>query len=388
MGYRYAIIGAGRTGTAAAFDLITHGEADEVRLFDRDPRAVEQSTSRVEQLTGHAGVRGARLDARHLDEVFEAIQGADAVLSASAYWLNADLARVALAAGAHFNDLGGNTEVVRRELEIDEIARQAGVSVVPDCGLAPGLVNTLAAAGIAEFDACERVRMRVGGLPQDPQGPLDYALVFSISGLTNEYQGHGLVLRNGELHEVPCLTDLETTHFDGLGELEAFVTSGGTSTAPHTFFGKVLDYDYKTLRYPGHCEKIALLQDLGLLSLDPVEVEGERVVPRRVFEAVAGPRLSFPNSLDLVALRVTCEGTLADGRAATRVFELVDRHDMATGFSAMERTTAFPATVVTWMQASGAVAPGARPLEVSVPPEPFLEALGRRDLPLRTRLET
>ncbi|MBN2799533.1 MAG: saccharopine dehydrogenase NADP-binding domain-containing protein [Deltaproteobacteria bacterium] len=382
MGYRYAIIGAGRTGRAAAYDLFTHGEADEIRLFDLDPAALEGAMAHLSRLGAGEVVRGAQLDARDVAAVTAALGGVDAVLSASAYWLNLGLAQAAVAAGAHFNDLGGNTSIVQQELALHPRAVAAGVSVVPDCGLAPGLVNTLAAAGIEAMETPREVRQRVGGLTQDPRGPLGYELVFSITGLTNEYQGVGVVLRDGQIGEVPCLEELESIRFEGFPPLEAFVTSGGTSTAPYSFEGRVDRFDYKTIRYQGHRDRIKLLQDLGLLSLDPVEVGGAAVVPRRLLEAVVEPRIRFDDVRDLVLLRVSCAGTLLGGGEGEIRFEMVDRWDSATGFSAMERSTAFPAAAVTHMQASGLVAPGARPLEVAVPPRPLLVRLAARGLPL------
>ncbi len=389
MTHVYAIIGAGRTGKAAAYDLARHGEAACIRLFDLDGAQVQRCASELKELLGSGAptIEAAQLDAADRAATAQAIAGASAVLSCSAYWLNADLAELAIAAGAHFNDLGGNTEVVQRELALDDKARAAGVSVVPDCGLAPGLVNTLAAAGIGRLASCDRVAMRCGGLPQKPEGPLDYALSFSVSGLTNEYTGTAWVLRGGELTTVPALAELEDIAFEGLPPLEAFVTTGGSSTAPESFKDQVRDYDYKTMRYRGHCEKLRLLEGLGLFELEPLEVEGNPVVPRRLLEAAMVPRLSFPDSRDLILVRVSCEGRKPDGSRARLVFEMVDRHDETTGLAAMERCTSFPAACVTWLQASGQVEAGARPLELGVAPEPFLKALPQRGLTVVEREE-
>jgi lysine 6-dehydrogenase len=391
MSFVYAIIGAGRTGKAAAYDLARHGQAREIRLFDLDAararQVVDELRPLLQDLATPPALHAAHLDAADLAATARAIAGCTAVLSCSAYWLNADLAAVAIAQKAHFNDLGGNTEVVLRELALDAQARAAGVSVVPDCGLAPGLVNTLAAAGIGRLRRCDRVEMRCGGLPQRPQGPLDYALSFSITGLTNEYTGTAAVLRDGALTQVDALAELEDFAFAGLPPLEAFVTTGGSSTAPESFAHKVRDYDYKTVRYRGHCEKLRLLQALGLFDLEPVVVEGQRVVPRRLLEAVLTPRLTFAGSRDLILVRVTCHGLLDDGAPGRAVFELLDRHDEKTGLAAMERCTSFPAASVTHLQAAGGVAPGARRLETEVPAEPLLVAARQRGLGINDRVE-
>lgn len=388
MPYCYAIIGAGRTGRAAAYALIQHGEAKEVRLFDQDGSLAQAAADHISSIaTNKATVVAAALDAQDKKAVAKAIAGANAVMSCAPYWLNADLAQIAVEAGAHFNDLGGNTEVVEKELALHQQAAAAGVSIVPDCGLAPGLVNTFAAAGINRLKRCDSVEMRCGGLPQKPQGPLGYALSFSISGLTNEYCGQALCVRQGKVVSVPTLTESEPIQFKGFPTLEAFVTSGGSSTAPKSFAGKVQNYDYKTIRYEGHLDKLLCLNELGLFSLTPIEVEGTQVIPRRVFEAAAQPRLTFPQSRDLILTRVTCVGVDQQDQPTRLVYELVDYHNEATGLSSMERCTSFPAATVTHMQAQGKVTPGAVPLELCLQPDAYLEQLSQHDLNLVQRVE-
>src|SRR5262249_34989707 len=248
-------------------------------------------------------------------------------------------------------------------LSLDEEATKAGVSIVPDCGLAPGLVNTLALYGIETMDVCREIQARCGGLPQKPRPPLDYKLVFAISGLTVEYFGKAHVLRDGKVVEVDTFTELEDIEFPSpVGRCEAFVTSGGASTAPLTFEGKIEKYEYKTVRYPGHHAKFRVIKDLGLLELEPVKVGDVEVVPREVFHKVAAPKIDFPEDRDLVVVRVICRG-MKDGKDVTREFDILDFHDEVTGFSAMERTTGFSAAIVCEMVAQGKVEPGAHPLE-------------------------
>lgn len=159
--------------------------------------------------------------------------------------------------------------------------------------------------------------------------------------------------------------------------LEAFTTSGGTSTCPWTFEGKVDSYDYKTIRYAGHFAKVKLLKDLGLLDLEPIDVLGARVVPRALFHSLARAKLGFPDDRDLVLLRVSC----TDG-VETLTLSLRDDHDEATGFTAMERTTAFPASIVCLMMAAGEIAPGAHRLESAVDAGRFVERLRERGFTL------
>jgi len=289
------------------------------------------------------------------------------VLSAAPYRFNERLVDAALAARASFCDLGGNTDVVRAELSRHYRAAAAGVSIVPDCGLAPGLGNHLAAHAVATIDEPQHVHVRCGGLPQQRVGPLEYKLVFNFDGLVNEYSGLGEFLRDGRPLHVPALTELEEIDFPSpLGRCEAAVTSGGTSTCPETYRGRLQSYDYKTVRYPGHFAIVRAMFGLGCFEERVTLPNGEIVEPRALVRRLFESRLTYPEVHDLVVLRCTARGR-HHGRPLTRVYDLLDFHDERTGFTAMERTTAFPAALVAYMQARRLVAPGARPLEVGVP---------------------
>ncbi len=372
MSVTMAVLGAGMQGTAAGYDFARFG-ADSVRMLDVDIDRAKTSAARINALTGRAVATGMRVDARDGAAVTEVLRGAKVALSCVPYGYNEGLARAAMAAGVSLGDLGGNTEVVWRELALDAEARRAGVSIVPDLGLAPGLGNTLAVHAMSKVEKPRHVQVRCGGLPQQPRPPLEYKLVFSVEGLTNEYFGRATVLRDGKRVDVDTFDELESLSFDGLGELEAFTTSGGSSTCPWTYEGTLVSWDYKTVRYPGHHAKMKVLKDMGFLDLAPVTVAGRAVVPRDVFNVLAARCLDFPDDPDVVVLRATCVG-----ERGTSVLEVTDRQDPVTGFSAMERMTAFPAAVVCWMMARGEVPQGATRLESSVNPSRMIEELSRR----------
>jgi lysine 6-dehydrogenase len=280
-------------------------------------------------------------------------------------------------------DLGGHTDTVWQELELHEQARAAGVSILPDCGLMPGMGNTLAVYAMSQMLQPQHVRIFVGGLPCDPRPPFDYLLTFHVAGLSNEYAGHAIYLRNGEIAEVPVFSELEMLDFpEPVGQCEAFVTSGGTSTCPWTFRGKLLTYEEKTVRYPGHCVAFKAFADLGLLDQTPVEVGGGAVVPREVFHTLLEPRISFPQDTDLVVLRVLCSGEDMEGRHVDVTLDVIDFQDDQTGFRAMERMTGFPAAIVAHLMAAGQTPRGAVPLEQSVDGAAFVAQWRRRGLPL------
>src|SRR5690606_11402887 len=191
------------------------------------------------------------------------IQGCSVVLSSADYRFNEAITKACISAKIHMVDLGGNLFVVERQLAMSAEAERAGITVVPDCGLAPGMACLLGALGVEHFDgeqggAVESMKLRVGGLPAHPKPPLNYKLVFSVRGLTNEYLEPADVLRDGKLQRVPSLGDVESLEFPApYGTLEAFTTSGGCSTLPRTLAGRVRNLDYKTIRYPGHCAAFA-----------------------------------------------------------------------------------------------------------------------------------
>jgi lysine 6-dehydrogenase len=250
---------------------------------------------------------------------------------------------------------------------------------VPDCGLAPGMVNILAAEGIRRLDHAERVKVYVGGLPQQPEPPLNYQIVYSLEGALDYYTTPSWVLRGGRPVQVDALSELETVEFPApVGPLEAFHTAGGISTLPFKYEGAIDVMEYKTLRYPGHVAVMRPIRELGLLGNEPISVKGQQVVPRDVFIAAVHPRLHKPKGKDLVALLVRVSGTRG-GAPATVTFRLIDRYDAEHGISAMMRTTAYSLSITGQMQADGRVAlKGVHTPDEAIPFAEYVRELGLR----------
>jgi lysine 6-dehydrogenase len=368
----FAVVGAGMQGTCAAWALRRMG-AEEVRIVDVDKARATRAADRVRALAGGRVVAAAG-DATRPETLRPSVRGTAAVLSCAPYALNPPLARTAVEEGVSYVDLGGNTTVSRVILGLGGAARRARVSVIPDCGLAPGLGTTLAAALTGRFPAARTVTVLCGGLPQHPEPPLYYHLVFSLAGLLNEYAGEAEIVEGGRVVRVPTLDPPRHHQLPGLGNLESCRTSGGIGTAAESFAGRLDQFEYRTLRWPGHWADVRAWDRVGLLETEPIDVGGQQIAPRDVLAALLGPRLTRPGARDLVALVAEAPG---HGR-----FTLVDRHDEATGFTAMERCTAIPAATVTWMAAHGETRHGGARLEVDVPPERFLEHLSGWDLAL------
>jgi lysine 6-dehydrogenase len=375
------LIGAGRMAEAVLYDFAGGRLFEAITVADVDlARAEELCRKR-----GRGLARAAAVDADDEAAARELIAGHDVCVSAAPFRCNPTLAQAAVTAGAHFVDMGGNNDAVAAELALDGDAKAAAVAVVPDMGLAPGMTNVLAAALVGAFDEVNELRLRVGGLPREPRPPLGYALVFSPYGLINEYAEPCLVLQNGDAATVPPLTGVEELDFAPFGRLEAFHTSGGASTLPYTYRGRVRELDYKTIRYPGHCAGVKPLFDLGLASEGEISVGGVRVKPRDVLAERL--RAALPEGEDdVVLVRCWARGTVG-GEERTASFELVDYADGASGLTAMQRATGFPVAAAAAALARGDIKKaGAFPPEVAFEPETFIAALERRGLKFSKKL--
>jgi lysine 6-dehydrogenase len=229
------------------------------------------------------------------------------------------------------------------------------------------------------------VKLYCGVLPQNPKPPFNYKLTFNMEGLVTEYDYQAVALREGEIIKIDTLDELETLHIDQLGEMEAFTTSGGTSTAPYTLQDRVRNYEYKTIRFPGHCKLMRLFKDFGFWREDAIKVEGCEVVPKKVFCAVFGPELEKFVDKDLCAVRGVGIG-VKDGRPTAIQIDIFDREDDATGFTSMERLTGFSSSIIAQEVAQGRVEKGACRYENAMTGTSFLSELVKRGIDVRIKV--
>ncbi len=370
------VLGAGRMGIGAAFDLAQSKNVEAVSVADVD---IERAQAVVSTISSDK-LTPVGVDVEDYEKTVALLRGHDAAISCVTYFHNLQLARAAIEARVNFCDLGGNNTIVDEELALDPEAKAAGINIIPDCGLAPGMVSVLAEHGAAKFSSLDEIHIRVGGLPLNPQPPLNYQIVFSVEGLINEYVEPARLIRNGVITEVGSMTELERLEFPApFGEMEAFQTSGGTSTLPESFLGRVRELDYKTIRYPGHCEKFVTMIDLGLSSNDVTDFGGVRIAPRRVLAEMLTRRLPSEHP-DVVLVRVEFVGVLGGEKRRLR-YDIIDYFDEHTGLSAMMRMTAFPASIIAQMMASGeTMMKGATPQERCIPPNKFVDELAKRNI--------
>jgi lysine 6-dehydrogenase len=376
MSFSYIVLGAGRQGIAAAYDLALFGDAARITLADADRERAIAAADSVNQLLGRRAVVALHLDVRDDHAVRQALKGHTVALSAVPYYHNLRLTQIAIESRVSFCDLGGNTDIVRQQHALDADAKRAGVRVVPDCGMGPGMGNTLAVYAMSLLDSAVHVHLYDGGLPQNPRPPWNYQASFSIEGLTNEYYGGMTVLRDGKLVHLPCFTELETIEIPPLGTLEACVIAGGVSTAPWTFLARLRTYELKTVRYPGSFAQLKAFSDLGLFDLKPIRVDGADVIPRHVFHALFEPQVRADVVKDVALIRARAVGS-KNGHKAEAVVDIVDYYDEATGFTAMQRCTGWHMSIVAAMLARGETLLGAVPLEIAVPGDAFVRE-GRR----------
>ena len=375
---KFLVLGAGAQGSACAFELLQRPEVDRVVLADLD---VNEPRPFLKHFLGGA-LELLTLDATDEVAVRSALESVDGVASALPYYFNLDMTRLAIESKANFCDLGGNTEIVDQQRKMTVEAQERDVSVVPDCGLAPGMVNILAQGGIDALDETESVKIYVGGLPQVPEPPLNYQLVYSLEGVLDYYTTPVLVLEGGEVIDKEPLTGVETVTFEALGELEAFLTAGGISRMPYRYRGLIPSMSYKTLRYPGHCELMKSMRNLGLMDLDPVEIGGASVVPRDLLIKVLDTKLRKPSGKDLVVMRVVIDGAI-DGASRTVTYEMVDYYDQDQEITAMMRTTGYSLGATAYMQAAGLIPKGVHTPSECVPAEMYIQQLANRGIVIK-----
>jgi len=363
------VLGSGLMGPAIASDLLKFGIADEIIITDLDPRRVSEGVERAKRVAGADGrkvtgrIEGKVLDLRNRKELVAQMRWADVVAGAYPVAAVREVTEACIEAGVSLCDLTGSAEGFDI-FDYDKAAAEAGVTLLPGCGVAPGMTNLLAGQGAARLDKVEEGILYVGGLPAQPLPPLEYRIVFSMDTVIDEYCAPCFIVRDGKVVEVEALSGLETIEFPPpLGKCEAFVTYGlGTLSKTGVRLG-FKHLREMTVRYPGHRDKVLLLRDLGLFSQELVTVDGVTVVPRRVTATVLTPVLQRGDPADITALRVVVRGEKG-GRQTGWVFEMLDFYDSATGVTSMARTTGYTCSIIAGMYLAGRITRrGVAPLE-------------------------
>ncbi len=381
--YNYAIIGSGKQGTAAAYDLIKFGKAKKIVLIDSDLGNAKNSAKKISELTNTNICTSLKIEATDFQELKKHLIGIDSIISGVPYYFNLELTKIAIEVGANFCDFGGNTDVVKSQLSLDGKAKEKNISIVPDCGMDPGMNISFVQYLFESYDKLKSVKSYGAGLMQYPKPPWNYELSFHINGLTNEYYGNALFLRNGKVAEVPTLSDYEILEFpEPLSKLEAVVTSGGLSTLPYELEGKVETLENKTLRYLGHWEKFKAFSELGLFGENPIIVNGKEIIPREVYHSLLAPKITTGDNRDLGIIKIFAEG-IKNGKSVKTIIELIDYFDEKTGFTAMQRLTGWHASTIANLSAEKKVTKGAVSVSQAISGEIIIDELRKRGIKIK-----
>jgi len=379
---RITVLGAGSMGAPVVRELCARSdEVEQVQVCDTRPQALQRLHDRVDD--DRHSLRSFQVDVRDTSVLSQIVQGSDCVISCVPSRFNPDLAKLCLDVGVHFCDLGGNDALVSRELALDEEAREKSVWIVPNCGLAPGLVNVLCLYGLDRLDRAETARLRVGDVPLHPEPPFNFRISWSAERILRDYTNPAQLIEDGQIVEAEALSRKEDIHFEEpFGTMEAFCTRGGLSTLTETLAGRVQTLDHKTIRWPGHAQQMRFVIGLGLAEERKIGVRTHLtyrdVLVRRLRGHLGG------DYEDAVLMRVLLKGE-QDGQPTTLVYEMVEQYDESAQQTATQRCTAIPTVVAALSLArEEAVSSGGADVpENVIPRDRFLEKVIDRGLSIQ-----
>ena len=367
-------------GKEVARDLVASPSVEKVFLADLN---VEVAQDFINTLNTKK-VEVVHLDAQDDAQLREVMAKGNVAVNALFYAFNERVAKAAIDIGVHSVDLGGHIGgVTEAILQLHDEALQKGVTIIPDLGVAPGMINILTGYGATKLDEVESIKLFVGGIPTEPKPPLHYTRVFSLDGVFDHYTQPSKMIHKGQLSEVESLTGIEPIYFDEFGVLEAFYTSGGISTLYKTF-PDVKTLEYKTIRYKGHAEKFKFLADLDFLDRDNiVEAGGHEVSVREVIREALKKKLDLGKKVDAVLLRAIISGQKSEEQT-TYEYEMVIKKDVESGVTAMARATANTISIVAQMVGSGLIQQrGVFAPESVVPGKEFISEMAKRGVVIK-----
>lgn len=372
---KVVVLGAGLMGREVARDLSASDKVEKVYLADLDIEMVNDFINEANLQK----IEAVYCNAEDEQQLRDIISKGDVCVNALFYEFNERVANAAIDVGVHSVDLGGHIgEVTENVLKLDEQAKEKNVTIIPDLGLAPGMINILVGYGASKLDRVESIQLYVGGIPVKPEPPLNYTRVFSLEGVIDHYTEPAKIIRDGQLVKVESLSGVEPIYFDQFGTLEAFYTSGGTSTLYKTF-PNVKTLEYKTVRYKGHAEKFQLLRELGFFDRDNiVNVDGVEVKVRSVVREALKKKLYLGKKQDAVVLRAIIVGEKS-GEQVTYEYETILKRDENSEVTAMAQATAGTIASVAIMIGEGTISQrGVFPPEMIVPGKEFIEKMNKR----------
>jgi len=334
----YLVMGAGKMGVVLAKDLVESDPGCQVTLVDIDFERLGQAT----EFIGSDRLLPLQRDIGDENQRIGVMEGKDVALCALLHEQSLISLDAAVEKGVHYIDLVGEAPLER--MKYDSRAKEKGIAVISGLGVSPGITNICVGRAVHLLDEAEKGIVGVGGVPVEPKPPLYYRIVYAVESLLGLYERKVLILKDGKIERVDPLTGLEKIEFaDPFSEMEWFYTDGLNSMT-YTLQGKIKNLAEKTIRHMGHVKGVEILKACGFFSREPVDVDGQKVAPRRVLEVLLDEKMKLGDERDATLLRIEVSGK-KDGRSVTHVFEMVDYFDTDKGHSSMGKTTSFPASI-------------------------------------------
>lgn len=345
----YLVMGAGKMGVVLTKDLIEADPAGKVTLVDIDSKQLKHASEFIQS----DRLRLLQRDIEDESQRQGIMEEKDVALCALLHEHSLMSLNAAVEKGIPYIDLVGEAPLERMEYE--GRAREKGIAVISGLGVSPGITNVCVGRAVQLLDEVEKGEIYVGGVPIEPKPPLNYRIVYAVESLLNLYQREVMILKQGKIRRVPPLSGVQDIKFPvPFSEMECFYTDGLNSMA-YTMQGRVKDeLAQKTIRHKGHIDEVETLKTCGLLSWQPVDVDGQQVVPRRVLEVLLDERMRLGEDRDATLLRVVVRGVKSEKRVK-HVFEMVDYYDSEKDYTSMAKTTSFPASIAAQMIVSGRI---------------------------------
>ncbi len=373
------IIGSGPIGSAIAQELTSRQHIREIRICDSKSRPLKNLSKEISD----PRIKSFQINAKDINAVREVAVGSSCIIGATDPSTNPMLAELSIEIGAHFCDNGGNDDVAKQILKLNDPAKEKGVWILPNCGLSPGLVETLCLHAVEQFDTAHRAHIRVGNLPLEPAEPFNFRLTTSANKVIEDYSNRAHLIVDGELQSVPALSHVEHIFFDNpFGLLEAFCTAGSIVLLAGVLCGRVQELDLKTITWPGHADQMKFVLDLGFGDNRSIDVR-THLTYRDILIRAMQKKLSGEHR-DAVLVRVLVSG-VREGAERTVVYEMIDFYDEENRMSAMRRSTGIPTSIIADMLISGHLeGGGASPPELAIDKDYFLKELAHRGLKVST----
>jgi lysine 6-dehydrogenase len=344
------VLGSGLMGPAAAFNAMSDPQVSKVAICDMDEGQLDAAQAKLAGLAGGEKLVTKLLDLSDQAATTRLMEGFDTIVAALPRPAIPLGIRAAVAAKRLLVDLSWPAEEEVSALR--DLVEEAGALVILGCGVEPGLTEIMARYLAEKLDRVDELHIKCGGIPENPQPPLGYKIVFGGNMLPlRDYDGY--VVQDGELKPMPRYSDSETVYFQGVGECESWQEG---------FMPWLMDLEalkglrvgtQKTVRWPGYAAKVNVLREMGLLGLEPIDVDGVQVAPKKLLDALLYPKVKLEEGeREITVLRVDAIGQ-KKGRLRHYRIDMVDRYDEEFGFTSMARTTAMTGAIVARMVARG-----------------------------------